>query len=82
MDRQSLMQKIMELSFTLDDVALFLDTHPDDQAALEYFRKCVPMLADAVEQYEEQYGPLTLGSAAGTNRWTWAELPWPWEREA
>ena len=53
MDRQSLMQKIMELSFTLDDVALFLDTHPDDQAALEYFRKCVPMLADAVEQYEE-----------------------------
>ena len=36
MDKRSLMQKIYELGFAMDDMALYLDTHPKDKRALNY----------------------------------------------
>ena len=33
-DKELLMRQIMEAGFAMDDVALFLDTHPENQDAL------------------------------------------------
>lgn len=38
-DREKLLQFISEVSFALIDVNLFLDTHPYDEDALEYYEK-------------------------------------------
>ena len=37
----SLMNQIGEASFAMDDAALFLDTHPNDMAAMQYYQNVV-----------------------------------------
>jgi len=66
----------------LDDIALFLDSNPHHQQALACYNKYRDLHARAVESYQTHYGPLTKCSAAGENRWTWLDHPWPWEKEA
>ena len=39
MNRRELFEYINQVSFAVDDVKLFLDTHPENQKALEYFQK-------------------------------------------
>ena len=34
----ALLRKVYEASFAVDDVILYLDTHPDDQDALNYYQ--------------------------------------------
>ena len=36
-DKRGLMQNIYELGFVLTEVNLYLDTHPDDLEAIEYY---------------------------------------------
>ncbi len=67
--------------FALNDAALFLDTHPDNQTALAFYRKHLKMKADAVAAYIGQYGPLNHSQYDGGPRWTWADGPWPWQNE-
>ena len=45
MNRDELMRKIQETGFALYDLTLFLDTHPQNQMALDYlrtYRKTIP----------------------------------------
>ena len=39
MNRRELFEYINQISFAVDDVKLFLDTHPGNQKALEYFQR-------------------------------------------
>jgi len=81
--RMSLLRSIQELEFTALELNLYLDTHPDDPQALEYFNRTSEELANLKMQYEQQYGPLlSYGfgkNAANAKAWSWAESPWPWE---
>ena len=79
-ERMNMLKKIQMYSFVLSEAGLFLDTHPDNEQALEYYRKYSPLLAEAVEGYEAKYGPLTPNTAAakGTT-WSWIEGNWPWQ---
>jgi len=84
MDRERLkkLECVMELEFTAIDLNLFLDTHPTDKKALNYYDKTVMELRKAKKEYEEEYGPLTyLGVTPNKNYWQWVEEPWPWEIE-
>ena len=38
-EQQNMMRRLQVQCFVLDDVKLFLDTHPDDRKALEYYHK-------------------------------------------
>ena len=40
-DRSRLLNKINENSFTVNDILLYLDTHPHDQKALSYYPEAV-----------------------------------------
>ena len=73
---------VMELEFTTIDLNLFLDTHPTDKKALNYYDKTCMELKKAKKEYEEKYGPLTYcGVTPNKNYWQWVEEPWPWEIE-
>lgn len=78
-DRNSLLEMVNQTGFALDDTQLYLDTHPCDQAALEYFQQISAMYKNAVAAYTAQYGPLTASESSGAAYWSWVSDPWPWE---
>jgi len=77
-EQQKLMEAVYTNGFAADEARLFLDTHPEDRQALEYYRKKMELYHQAVDRYEQQFGPI-LPESAGNNGWQWAKCPWPWE---
>ncbi len=79
--REMLLKKINEVSFAVNDIALFLDTHPDCQEALEFYRKYVTERNEALAEYARLYGPLTIDTADDncSRSWEWIQQPFPWE---
>ncbi len=84
-----LLRELQELEFALVELNLYLDTHPDDDSALETFNKLSSRYAEARRAYEERSGPLVnfghsdprCHAAPGRDPWRWVEDPWPWEIE-
>lgn len=75
-----LLHTIQMYSFVLLETNLYLDSHPNDQTALEYFRKYSQLLKQAREEYESQCGPLSPNSNfIATDTWRWVDGPWPWQ---
>lgn len=81
MNRQQLMLKIQQTGFALVDTGLFLDSHPECQAALKFFAENQRMYDEYVAEYERNYGPLTPAGADTSRGWKWTQGPWPWELE-
>lgn len=73
-----LMKKVYETGFALDDILLYLDTHPTDVEAMTYYRYAQQANRDAVRAYEQVYGPLMITQVASDD-WPWMKNPWPWE---
>ncbi|MDW2798806.1 spore coat protein CotJB [Clostridium boliviensis] len=74
-----LLMQIYQACFAMDDVILYLDTHPCDQDALNYYHYVADMCEQAVNAYEEYCGPLMSNHVMDENYWTWVNDPWPWE---
>lgn len=81
-DANELLDLIRILGFNMFDAVLFLDTHPNNQQALEHYKKYHQLMQQAVQEYTTYFGPLTSDDVNANNEWTWTETPWPWEREA
>lgn len=79
-----LLTEIYEVGFSINDLVLYLDTHPGDQDALEYFRELDLRRKDALGQFAAECYPLTLDAAGDETEetWTWGSAPAPWEVEA
>ena len=78
--RRELMDWINVVSFVVDDVKLFLDTHPGCEEALEYFEEFRKQRVEALKEYAKYYGPLTLDTAYTPEEyWCWIQEPWPWQ---
>lgn len=80
--REALFQFINEVSFAIDDIVLFLDTHPNNREALRYYEEYKKLRQQAVNEYTRLYGPLQKDEVISSNGWTWGQGPWPWERSA
>ncbi|HOA00165.1 spore coat protein CotJB [Ruminococcus sp.] len=79
-EKNMLLSRIKKYDFTLKELNLYLDTHPNCRRALAMFRKYRELRRDAVQEYNKRFGPLTPEQVTGTQSWTWVEDPWPWER--
>lgn len=79
-ERNMLLSRIKKYDFTLKELNLYLDTHPNCRRALAMFRKYRELRRDAVQEYNKRFGPLTPEHVTDTQSWTWVEDPWPWER--
>ena len=82
MTKNELLKMITEVSFVMDELRLYLDTHPDDQKALDYYEKQRKMRDDYIKEYTTKYGPLRFYDVTDKNKWTWVNDPWPWEADA
>ena len=70
--------ELQTLSFVIQELALYLDTHRDDKEALEVYRSFQKMYAQCAEAYEKECGPLNHLSVS-TGPYQWLDDPWPWE---
>lgn len=79
--KKELLHWIDVVSFAVDDTKLFLDTHPDNAAALAYFQEYTNLRRQALEEYAKYYGPLTIDSIACdcSDHFNWINEPWPWQ---
>ena len=64
MSKEKLIDIITKASFAMDDVKLFLDTHPNCMEALEYYHKAKEMREEAWEMYTHNFGPLSAYDVA------------------
>ena len=80
-EREKMLWKIHCISFMVDDIKLFLDTHPNDTAALECFEKYRAARVKLLKEYATRFGPLTVDEAACEKHWKWVDCPWPWQLE-
>lgn len=81
MNRGQLLQEIDRVSFAVNDLNLYLDSHPYDQKALACFREHSARRNELLKLYASQYGPLTIDTAndSACSSWDWICQPWPWE---
>ena len=80
-EQNKMLREISVLSFTIVELTLFLDTHPNNQEALDYFHEYSKLRNQAMKEYSKYYGPLTIDTTmeSCTDRWNWVNEPWPWQ---
>lgn len=81
-NQEEMLREIMALNFAVNDLALYLDTHPTDRCALEKHSEYAEKVMKLTEEYQRLYGPLTVNFTNQGNCWQWSDEPWPWERGA
>lgn len=80
-DREMLLKRVQMFDFVLDELNLFLDTHPHNKKALSYFTQYQYLKNQAENQFEQKYGPLSAENFTGGEYFDWVKGPWPWESE-
>ena len=71
--------ELMALDFAIDELGLYLDTHPNDSEALELFNSYIKLAQQGRTKYEAMYGPLAKKYISEDGKYTWINDPWPWE---
>lgn len=81
-DKNKLLNEIMSLNFAVNDLVLYLDTHPNDSEAIKMHNEYSNKSKILTEEYQRKFGPLTVNFDSSPNSWDWINQPWPWERGA
>ena len=83
MCKHPLMMKIMEISFTMDELRLYLDTHPDCPKGTALFYQLLKERLNLLTAFAEKFYPLTQTSMVtgdfNQNQYGWGDGPMPWE---
>lgn len=66
------------MAFAIQELALYLDTHRDDQEALEVYRLYQKKYDEARDAYTKMCGPLNHFTKT-EGPYKWLDDPWPWE---
>ena len=78
--REAMLNEIMALNFAINDLTLYLDTHPECTSAMQKHDEYVQKVRTLATEYQNLYGPLTINFNSNNDYWQWSESPWPWER--
>jgi len=79
-EQAQMLTTIDALCFSAHDLNLYLDTHPNDRDMIQLFNQYRMQSVQAINEYENRFGPLTISSnALNKYPWTWDNMPWPWE---
>lgn len=79
MNQKQLLMYLSQVSFGVTEAVLYLDTHPCDKEAMEYYQKMRKLREEALEKYQREFGPLLNDANDDQCNWVWTETPWPWE---
>ena len=83
---QAMLLQIQKSGFILDDLRLYLDTHPEDKEALKLFKETLQKKMNLMREFATKYYPLAevcMGSIYKENPeaeyYHWPEGRIPWE---
>ncbi|MEG1847651.1 MAG: spore coat protein CotJB [Lachnospiraceae bacterium] len=80
MEQAKLLHEIGMTDFVVVEMAEYLDTHPHDQEAIEYFNYYAGLKNRMMAEYAEKYYPLTLATANNSGKeWEWGLQNPPWQ---
>lgn len=75
-----MLHHIQVLDFVLVELNLYLNTHPDDMAAIKQFNDTAQQSMTMKRQFESLFGPLmNFGNSYSQYPWSWKDVPWPWQ---
>ena len=74
----TMLSQMQTLSFVIQELALYLDTHREDTEALELYRAYQELREKMAKQYAAQCGPLNH-MQKGEGPYRWLDDPWPWD---
>ena len=74
--------ELQALAFAVNELALYLDTHPNDAEALDMYETYQQTLHDAMMHFSKEHGPLNHTVPGKRGRYCWPNDPWPWEYAA
>ncbi len=77
--REQMLKDIGIVGFVLTELALYLDTHPHDRDAMEYFNHYVKIKRQLDREFAQRYFPLTQDMSESNKEWRWGAAPLPWE---
>ena len=78
-EQTSMLRDIGMIDFTLTELTLYLDTHPHDKQAMDYFNHYSHIKKQLVKDFSSRYYPLMAEASTETRDWKWALAPMPWE---
>ena len=76
------LSEVQVLAFAVQDLALYLDTHPEDTEALELYRQYQQLYQKVSQAYEREKRPLNHAAPGQGDTYAWLDDPWPWEYAA
>ena len=60
--REAMLREVDQAGFAVVDANLYLDTHPCDAAAIDYYNQMANAYRNAAAAFEAQFGPLTASA--------------------
>jgi len=72
--------ELMALDFAVDELALYLATHPDDKEVLELYWNYIQLAKEGRKKYQQMHGPLQNTDRPDDGSFSWLDDPWPWDR--
>ena len=79
-EKDKLLYNIQSYIFAMKDLNLYLDTHPNDREILKKYNEYSKILDSLKNKYINTYGPLCTSNINSTEKWTWINNPWPWDK--
>ena len=73
------MDELQALAFCANELALYLDTHPEDEEAISIYNTYAELYEAAKNELEKDGVDLTRLMAGQSGKYTWLRNPWPWE---
>lgn len=80
-NEESLLLKLSQMEFALNDLSLYLDLHPNDMAVFNKFREYTNEYKRYLNEFEKTYRPLCL-SSINKDSYEYYKNPWPWDNDA
>ncbi len=82
-NREEIMSKLSAISFAINDLTLYLDTHPDCPNGIALFYQLLEQRLTLLSEFASKFYPLTQTSMItgnyNQNQYGWSEGPMPWE---
>ena len=71
--------ELQAAGFAIQELALYLDTHPDDKEALELYQSYQEIYHKCMMEYTKNGRPLNHRTPTTGHQYQWLDDPWPWE---
>jgi spore coat protein JB len=81
-DMMELKREIASIHMMLEELQLYLNTHPNDRDAVAKRNVYARDLKMLMDEYNKKFGMLSQDGSFSTYPWQWIDEPWPWEYEA